>query len=153
METKLVVIVLKGRGELVRSVDAAAIGDHHHLFAGGAEGRHHLVDILPQRLGIKVRDNFIEDFGGAVLDCAQHTEQHAPRDPAPGAIAYPRLAFEGFVALDLALAQRPGVRTRALGTAPPAQPGEGKAPQNGFIFIGQNDLTPACPILQGSEGD
>jgi hypothetical protein len=24
--------------------------------------------ILPQLLGIKVRDNFIEDFGGAILD-------------------------------------------------------------------------------------
>jgi hypothetical protein len=153
MEAKLVVVVLKGGVELVRSVEPAPIDDHHDLFAGGAEGGHHLVDILAQLLRIKVRDDFIEDFGGAVLDGAQHTEQHAARDTAPGAIAHPRLAFEGFVALDLALAQRTGGQTRALGTAPPAQPGEGKAPQDGFIFIEQNALSPARPILQGSEVD
>jgi hypothetical protein len=153
MEAQLVMVVLKGRVELVRSVDPAAIDDHHNLFAGGAEGSHHLVDILAQLLGIKVRDDFIKDFGSAVLDRAQHTEQHAARDTAPGAIAPPRLAFETFVALDLALAQGTGGETRSLRTAPPAQPGEGKAPQDGFIFIEQNDLTPARPILQGSEVD
>ena len=37
MATKLVVVVLKGRGELVRSVAPAPIDDHHNLFADGAE--------------------------------------------------------------------------------------------------------------------
>src|SRR5262249_42364532 len=103
MEAKLVMIVVEGRIELVCPVDPAPIDDHHDLFAGGAEGGHHLVDILAQLLGIKVRNDFIEDFGGAVLDRAQHTEQHAACDPAPGAIAPPGRALEGLVALDLAL--------------------------------------------------
>src|SRR6516162_9237023 len=153
MDATLVVRVLKGRVKLVRSVDPAAIGDHHDLFAGGAEGGHHLVDILAQLLRITVRDNFIEDSGGAVLDRPQHTEHHAARDPAPGAMTPPRLACEAFVALDLALAERTGGQTRALRTAPPAQPGAGKAPQESCIFREHNDLAPARPILQGSEVD
>jgi hypothetical protein len=42
-------------------MDAAAIDDHHDLFVGFAEGCHHLMNILAQLLGIKVRHNFIED--------------------------------------------------------------------------------------------
>ena len=86
MEAKLIVVVVESRVELVRSVDPAAIDDHHDLFAGFAEDRHHLVHILTQLLGIKVRHNFIEDFGGAILDRPQDAEQHAAGDPAPGAI-------------------------------------------------------------------
>jgi hypothetical protein len=41
----------------MRPMDPAPIDDHHHLFASFAEGRHHLMAILPQLLGIKVRDN------------------------------------------------------------------------------------------------
>src|SRR4029453_13703057 len=48
MEAKLVVVVLKGRVELGGAMDPAAIDDHHDLFAGGAESRHHLMDILAQ---------------------------------------------------------------------------------------------------------
>jgi hypothetical protein len=33
-------------------VDAAPIDDHHDLFASGAEGGHHLMEILAQLLGI-----------------------------------------------------------------------------------------------------
>src|SRR5262249_28258183 len=116
-----------------------------------AEGRHHLVDILAQLLRIKVWDDFIEDLGGAVLHCAQHTEQHAVGEPAPGTITHPRLAFAGFVACDLALAQGAWPEAIALGTAPPASPGEGKTPQDRFIFIEQDDLTLAGTILQGGE--
>jgi hypothetical protein len=36
-----------------------------------------------------------------------------------------------------------------LGFAPPARPGEGKTPQDGFTFIEQNDLTPASSVLEG----
>jgi hypothetical protein len=61
------------------------------------------------------------------------------------------LAFEGFVAFDLALAQWPRGQASALGFAPPACPGQGKPPEDGFIFIEQNDLTPVGPVLEGSE--
>src|SRR4029453_8573233 len=54
MEPKLVVVVRKCRVELVRPVDPAAIDDHDPLFAGFAEDRHHLMDILAQLLTIKV---------------------------------------------------------------------------------------------------
>ena len=52
---------------------------------------------------------------------------------------------------DLALAQRACGQAIALGAAPPAQPGQGKAPHDRFIFIEQDDLTSTCPVLQGGE--
>jgi hypothetical protein len=151
MEAKLVVVVLKGGVELVRSVEPAPIDDHHDLFAGGAEGGHHLVEILAQLLRIKVRDDFREDCGGAVLDRAQHTEQHAARDTTPGAIAHPRLAFETLIAFDLAWAEGTYREARAARCAPPACPRQGKTPEDRFIFIGQNDLTPTSPVFESGE--
>ena len=135
MEAKLVVVVLQGRVELVRSVDAAPIDDHHDLFAGGAEGRHHLVDILAQLLGSKVWDDFREDFRSAILDGADEAEQHTTADAAPRAMASPRLAFEGLFTADLTLAEGTRREAIALGAAPPTQSGQGKAPQDGFIFV------------------
>ena len=58
MEAKRIVVVVESCVELVRPVDPTAIDDHHDLFAGFAEYRHHLVHILTQLLGIKVRHNF-----------------------------------------------------------------------------------------------
>jgi hypothetical protein len=153
MEAKRAVVVLKGRVELVRPMNPTAIGHHHDLFAGFAEGCHHLMDILAQLLGIKVGHNFIEDFGRAVLHRPNDAEQHPAGNAAPRAIRQPRLPFEPCFAFDLALAQRTGGQTRALGAAPPASPGEGKAPQDRFIFVEQNDLAPARSVLQGSEVD
>ena len=54
-------------------------------------------------------------------------------------------------AFDLALAQRACGQAIALGAAPPAQPGQGKAPQDRFVFIEQDDLASASPVLQGRE--
>jgi hypothetical protein len=82
-----------------------------------------------------VRHNFIEDFGGAILDGAHAAEQHATGDTAPGVIACPRLAFEGFSLVDLAWAQRTCAQAIALGTVPPALPGERKAPEDRFVFV------------------
>ena len=132
-------------------MDPAAIHDHHDVFAGFAEGGHDLMEILAELLGIKVRHDFIEDFRGPLLDRADDAEQHATRDTTPGAIASPRLAFEGFVAVDLALAQGACRDACALGGAPPARPEQGKAPEDGFIFVEQNELTATCSVLQGGE--
>ena len=123
MEAKRIVVVVESGVELVRPVDPAAIDDHHDLFAGFAEDRHHLVPILPQLLGIKVRHNFREDFGGAILHRPNDTEQDAAGDPAPGAIADPGLAFQGLVAFKLTLAQGPCGEASAPRCAPP--PGSG----------------------------
>src|SRR4249919_1933836 len=67
MEAKLAVVVLECRVKLVRPMDPAAIDDHHDLFVRFAEGRHHLMEILTQLLGIKVGHDLREDFGGAIL--------------------------------------------------------------------------------------
>jgi hypothetical protein len=151
MQPKLLAPVRQRRRELFRPVAATAVGHHDHLFASVAKESHHLMDILAQPLRIKMGDDLVEDFGGAILDRAKDTEQYPTGDPAPGAIADPRLAFEGFVAFDLALAQWPSGQASALGFAPPACPGQGKPPEDGFIFIEQNDLTPVGPVLEGSE--
>ena len=151
MQPKLLVPVCQRRRELFRPVDATAVGDHNDLFAGMAKEGHHLMDIMAQPLRIKMGDDLVEDFGGAILDRPNDTEQYPAGDTAPGAIADPRLAFEALVAFDLTLTQWPGGQARALGFAPPARPGQGKTPEDGFIFIEQNDLTPAGPVLQGRE--
>jgi hypothetical protein len=116
-----------------------------------AKEGHHLMDVLAKPLCLKMRDNLIEDFGGPILDSADETEQHTAGDTAPGAIADPRVAFEALVAFDLALAQWPGGQASTLGFAPPARPGQGKTPEDAFIFIKQNALTLASPIFEGRE--
>ena len=151
MEAKLVMRVVESRVERVCPVDPAPIDDHHHLLLGCLEGRHHLVDILAQLLRIKVRDDFREDFGRPVLDGANHTEEHAARDPAPGARAQPRLAFETLLAFDLALAEGTRGQTSALRGAPPARPGQSKAPQDRFVFREHNDLATARLVLEGGQ--
>jgi hypothetical protein len=40
---------------------------------------------------------------------------------------------------------------RALGFAPPACAGQGKAPQDRFVFIEQNDLAAASLVLEGGK--
>ena len=135
MQPKLLVPVGQRRRELFRPVDTTAVGDHDHLFAGVAKEGHHLMDILAQPRCLKMGDDLVEDFGGAILDRANDTEQHPAGDPAPGARADPRLAFEALVAFDLTETPWPGGQARALGFAPPAGPGEGEAPEDGFIFI------------------
>ena len=151
MEAKLAGVVGECRVELVGSMDPAAIDNHHDLFVCFAEGRHHLMEILAQLLGIKVGHDFREDFGGAILDRPNDTEQHAAGDTAPGAIPQPRVAFEGFVACDLTLAQGAEREARTLGCAPPAGARQGKAPEDGFVFIEPNDLATASPVLQGGK--
>src|SRR6266567_5310549 len=151
MEAQLAAVVVECRVELVRPMDPAAIDDHHHLFLGFAEGRHHLMEIVAQLLGIKVRHDFIEDFGGAILDRSNDTEQHAAGDTAPGAITDPRLAFEGLLAFELTLAQRTYGEACAQGFAPPARAGQSEAPQDRFIRIEQNDLATARLVFEGGE--
>jgi hypothetical protein len=153
IQPKLLVPVSERRRELVRPMDATAVGHHDHLFAGVAKEGHHLMDVLAKPLRIKMGDHLIEDFGGPILDRADDAEQHATDRAAPTPIAHPRLAFAGLFAFDLALAQRACEQPSALGFAPPARPREGKTPDNGFIFIEQNDLATTGPILQGGEVD
>jgi hypothetical protein len=153
MQPKLFVPVCQRRRELFRPVDATAVGHHDDLFPGVAKEGHHLMDILAQPLCIKMGDDLIEDFRGAILDGANDAEQYPAGHAAPTPIVHPRLAFEGLFAFDLAVAQGPGGQARPLRFAPPARPREGKTPEDGFIFIEQNDLTPTSPVLQGGKFD
>jgi len=151
IQPKLLVPMGERRRELVRPMDATAVGHHDHLFAGVAKEGHHLMDVLAKPFRIKMGNNLIEDFGGPILDSADDAEQHPTGHAAPTPIAHPRLAFAGLFAFDLALAQRSCGQPRALGFAPPTRPGQGKPPEDGFIFIEQNDLTSAGPVLEGGE--
>ena len=106
MQAKLRLPVGERRRELVRPVDATAVDAHAHCFAGWAKERHDWMDILAKLLGIKLGDDFIEDFRGPIWDGPQHAEQHATGHTTPGAIASPGLTFEGRLASDLTRAQR-----------------------------------------------
>ena len=134
-----------------RAMDATTIDDHHDLFARFAKDVHALMEILAQLLGVKMRHDLREDTRCAILDGPNDAQQDPAGDTAPGAIAAPGLAFERLFPFDLTVAQRMGVQTRARGAAPPAQPGQGKAPQDSCGFIEQNDFALASPILQGGQ--
>jgi len=133
-------------------VDATAVNDHHDLFPGMAKERHHLMDILAKPLGIKLGDDLIEDFRGAILDGADNAEQHPTGHTTPTPIAPPRLTFEVLFAFDLACTEGADGQAKTLGgAAPPARPRERKTPDDGFIFIQQNHLAPLSAVLQSSQ--
>src|SRR5262245_47117367 len=100
METKLVLIAGEGRIEPVCPMDAAPVHDHHDLLLRMAEESHHLMNILAQILGIKVRHDFIEDLRGPILHGTKNVQQDAAPDPAPGAMLRPDLPLERFLSFD-----------------------------------------------------
>src|SRR5262245_44443328 len=128
MAAYLAVVVGEGRVELVRPMDPALIDHHHDLFPGCAEGRHHVLERVAQCLGLTGRDDLMDDARGPILHGPNDVEQHATGEPAPRARADPRLPFARFCTSDLTLAEWTRGEARALGAAPPAQPGQGKAP-------------------------
>jgi hypothetical protein len=108
METKRAVVMVKCRVELLRPMDPTPVDDHHDLFLGSAEARHHLVDRVAQVLRIEVGHDFLEALRGAILDRADDLQQDPAADPAPGAMLRPDLAFERFCPFDAVGAQRVG---------------------------------------------
>ncbi len=66
-------------------------------------------------------------------------------------MADPRVAFEALLAFDLTLAERTRRKASTLRCAPPARPEHGKAPQDRFVFIEQNDLATARLVLESRE--
>src|SRR5262245_22711741 len=119
----------------MRPMDPAPIDAHHHLFAGFAADRHHLVALLTQLLGIKVWHDFREDLRSPILDGADDTEQHAAGDATPGVLLPPRLPFAAFFLFALPLAQRAYGQAIPLDAMSPAQLGQGTAPHDRFVFI------------------
>ena len=151
MQLKLPLVVVEGRVELVRSMDATALGYHHHVFARVPKEAHHLMAILTTFLRIEMRHDFVKNAAGAILPSANDIEQDSAGDTTPGAVLLPRLAFESLLVVDLAWTQGTCRQAIALGASPPACPEHGKAPQNGLIFIEEKDLAPVGPILKSSQ--
>ena len=151
MEAQRAVVVLKRRVKLVGPMDPAAIDDHHDRCARWAEGRHHLLPIVTELWGIKVRHDCVENFGGAILDCANDAEQDPAGAPAPGALRQPGWACADLRAFDVALAQRACAEAEARRVAPPAGAGQGKAPEQRFVFRAQDALAPASLGLAGGK--
>ena len=151
MPPHLLVPVGQRRRELGRPVDATAVSHQDPLFAGVAKEGQHLLDVVAQPLRLKMGDNLIEDFRGPILDRAHDATQDSTGHAAPTPIAPPRLAFEALVAFALSGAQGPGGQPSALGFAPPARPGEGTTPEDGLIFLEQEDLATAGPVCEGGE--
>ncbi len=121
MQLKFPLVVVEGRVELVRPMDATAIGHHHHVFPGVTKDAHHLMDVLAKFLRIEMRHDFVEDAGGAILHGANDIEQDPTGDVTPGAILLPRSAFESLLVFDLAWTQGTCRQAIALGASPPAQ--------------------------------
>jgi hypothetical protein len=129
----------------------AAINDHHDLFAGFAEDRHHLMSILTELLGITVRHNCREDFRRAIRDGTDDTAPHATGDTTPRTVRQPRLPFATFCLFALARASWACPEASTLGCAPPARAGQRKAPQDRCIFREHNDLATTRSGLEGGK--
>ena len=151
MQPQLLVPVCQRRRKLVRPVDATAVRHHDHLFPGGAKRGHHLMDRLAKPLHLTMGDDLIEDFGSPLLDSTNDAEQDPTGHAPPTAIAYPRLTLEALFAFALTLRHWPRGEAIALGCAPPARPGQRKAPEDGFVFIEENDLAAAGSIFKSSK--
>ena len=149
MQPKLFVPVCQRRRELFRPVDTPAVGDHDDRLPRVAPEGHHLMDIVAQPLCVKMRDDLIDDARSAIVHGSYDAEHHAAGDTAPRAIATPRLAFAGLLAFDLTLTQRVRGEASARRFPPPARAGQGKAPQDRFVCIEQNDLTTTRPVFEG----
>jgi len=147
LHATLIMSMVAGRVELRRPGDPTAIDDPHHLLVGFPKGRHDWVPILTSRLGSKVGHDLREAFRGALVDGADDTPHHTPREATPRARRPPRLAVQGLLTFALTLPQGAGGEARAWGCAPPAHAGQGKAPEHRCVFIEPHDLTPACSIL------
>jgi hypothetical protein len=134
-------------------MDAAAIDDQHDLLASVTTDMHDLMEIVAQLLGITMGHDLREATRRALLDSPENAEQDTAGEATPGAIRGPRLAFERFGPFDLRVTQWASREARALGAAPPAQPGEGKAPQAGCICVEHNACTPTRAVCKGGESD
>jgi hypothetical protein len=143
--------VVEGRVQLVRPMEATLLGNHHDFFPGVPKDAHHLMDVLAEGVGITMGDDCIDDAGGAVLHGAHDREYDPTGDAAPRTLLRPGLTFEGFFPFDLAWTQRPCRETGAPGASPPALAGQGKAPQEGLIFVEEDELALACTGLQGGQ--
>src|SRR5215813_10084822 len=114
-------------------MDTTPIDDHHDLCGGGAADGYPMMEIRAQRGASPGGTRGEQTWGRAIRDCADDAEPHAARDLAPGTRAPPGPACAAFVACALTLVSGLGQQTSTLGYAPPAGPGEGPAPQEGWL--------------------
>ena len=141
----------KGWGHFVGPMNATTIDDHNDFFAGWAEGGHDLVQILAEFQRVKMGHHFVKDFGGAILDSSHQGEEDAVRDPTPGAMLLPGVAFACFGAVQLAAGQRTEWETVPCRLVPPACARQRKPPEHGFVCIEEDNLAALGAILEGRE--
>ena len=104
-------------------------------------------------LGVNIRFALIDNVCCSVLEETNLVKFFPARNPSPVARASPSVTFKRFLSFDLAASQLLCVQTCSRSAAPPAQPMQSKAPQNRFVYIEQDDLTPACLVLECSKSD
>jgi hypothetical protein len=151
LERPLALVVLQGRVELVRPMAPTASDPHEDRCPGGAKEAHHLMEIVAAFLRLKMGDNCIADPRGPRLPGAKNCEHPPAGEATPGALRRPRLALERLVAVALARAEGPGRQAGALGPAPPASTRQGKAPQEGLVFLEHAALALTRPPLHGRQ--
>jgi hypothetical protein len=151
MEAQCAPIVVKGRVELMRSLEPAALDDPHNFLRSFLEHGHDWGQIWAPLRGIDMRPHGREDFGGAIVDGTQAVESPTAPAPAPRALRQPRVPFEALIALHLPWTQGPRAQADTLGCAPPARPRQGQTPDDRFIFLEPNALAPAGRRFQGGE--
>jgi hypothetical protein len=86
----------------------------------------------------------VKALGEPALDRRQQLTGSGALAPA---LPQPRLAFAALFAFDLTLRQQARREAVAPRFAPPAGPGQGKAPQNDLIFRERHDLALAGSVL------
>jgi hypothetical protein len=155
LQAEALLVMSESRLEGLGAVDATAVDDHHDRqgWCVLPKRAHELMDELAKLIGVKMRHHFPKDPVGPVLDGAEHRQQDARADAGPATMLLPGLPFEGLVLFDLTMAQGTCGQALAGGSAPPAGPRQGKAPQDRFIFVEQDNLTTLSLLLEGSESE
>ncbi len=141
----------QGRSHFVGTMDATAIDEEDDCLTRRAEGRHALMPIVPPCVGIKRGHDFIADLGGSVLHGAHQGAQDPILEAVPGVIRPPGLPLTRCGLVHLALGQGTEGQPIARRLMPPAGPGQGKAPQDGLVFLQEDDLATLGAVCEGGE--
>ena len=131
-------------GEGFGSVDAAAIGHHHHRSLHFGNVSHDLMNERTEVVSGGMRCGFPKVLRGAVRHRAHHREPHALSTTGPAAMLEPSVSFEMLLMMAWLSRQRVKRRAIALILTPPASSGQGQAPHDRLIFIEPDD-----PLLSG----
>ena len=100
-----------------------------------------------------MRCGFAKHFASPALHRPYDTEQHTRSDARPTAMLLPGLSLEVLLWIDLMTRQRVQGQAIALIFVPPAGSWQGKAPNDGFIFVEQDEVALLCLLLKVGQLD